>query len=344
MSESMPRNATLIPPVQPLIIDMSKAKYILFINQTLLCSLFCFFELGSDLLSIIVFIKQGLHSSTNISLVALSLFDFIKCFFYLCMNLSVLNVVFSLYHVFPIFDAYYLVAAWPTALTVRISLFIMAFITIERYLSVSAPLIVKKLITHQRTVATLIAIVILNTCSVIPIYLSSTLELKYYPKLNVSLYSVILASNRQELEDISFGIHAILQLFSLCLITLFNFLLIVQLKRQSNWRLTKTSAVSLKKNTLANRDAKAKKMIITLAALSSICYLPSVTIGITVDFIKEFRIYGAYGPLINIFFSFCFLLGSINSASKFFIFYTMSSKFRVTLKKLFRKTFILPSS
>ncbi|KAK0053890.1 growth hormone secretagogue receptor type 1, partial [Biomphalaria pfeifferi] len=280
------------------------------------------------MVSVLVFIKQGLHSSINVSFVALSLVDFIKCLFYISMNVSVLNVVFHLFHVFPVFDTYYLTAAWPIALTERVSLFITAYLTIERYLSVAAPLHVKKLITYKKTTAVLIVIVISNVLTVIPIYISSSLVWRFWPQFNATLYSVYFKSNREELEDISFAFHALLELFILCLIILFNFLLILQLKRQSNWRLSKSSSIVLKKNIFVKKDAKAKKMVITLAALTTVCHLPAVTASMTTDFVKEFRIYGAYGPLVNVIFSFTFLFGSISSASKIVIFYTTSSTFR----------------
>ncbi|KAI8776863.1 growth hormone secretagogue receptor type 1 [Biomphalaria glabrata] len=334
MEEGVFGNSTPVVPLD-LLLDMPTAKIFLFINQAVLSTMLCSLELVSNMVSIMVFIKQGLRSSVNISFMILSLVDFIKCFFYLWMNISVLNLVFSLYHVFPIFDAYYLISAWPIGLTERITMFITAFVTIERYLSVAAPLHVKKLITYKKTTAVLIVIVISNVFVLIPIYISTSLGWRFYPQHNRTLYGVFFKSNKQEMEDLTFAFHALLELFSLCLIILFNFLLIVQLKRQSNWRLSKSSDVTLKKNVLVNRDAKAKKMIITIATLTSVCHLPIVAFSMTTDFVREFRIYGAYGPLVDVVFSFCFLSSNIYSAAKIFIFYTMSSNFRATFQNLF---------
>ncbi|KAI8776860.1 growth hormone secretagogue receptor type 1 [Biomphalaria glabrata] len=335
MSESVFPNKTSAPPVQALLLDISQAVYILFMNQTVLSSMLGFCELGSNIVSITVFIRQGMHSSINISFVVLSLVDLIKCLFILWVSLSVLNVVFGFY--FPVFDVYSVISAWPIGMIERIGLFITAFVTIERYLSVAAPLNVKKIITSRRALAILIAIIVLHVLTIIPLYLSVTLGWRFYPGMNVSLYSVFYKSNKQEMEEVAFTMYAIFQFISICLIILFNFLLILQLKRQSNWRLSKSSAMVLKKNALLNREAKTNKMVITVATITLLCHIPAVTIFMTTDFVKELRVYGAYGPLMNVLFSFSFLLGSINSSAKIFIFYTMSSKFRLTFRQIFGK-------
>ncbi|KAK0053889.1 P2Y purinoceptor 8, partial [Biomphalaria pfeifferi] len=135
--------------------------------------------LGSNIVSITVFIRQGMHSSMNISFVVLSLVDFIKCLFIICVSLSVLNVVFGFY--FPVFDVYSVISAWPIGMIERIGLFITVFVTIERYLSVAAPLNVKKMITSRRALAILIAIIVLHVLTIIPLYLSVTLGWRFYP-------------------------------------------------------------------------------------------------------------------------------------------------------------------
>ncbi|GFR58474.1 chemosensory receptor A [Elysia marginata] len=85
----------------------------------------------------------------------------------------------------------------------------------------------------------------------------------------------------------------------------------------------------------ASRDRKLARMIVFLSAILFVCYLPSTICLVTQLVQPEFSITRGYENIFFVGWSFAWVADAINSSVNIFVYYNMSTKYRLTFQALF---------
>ncbi|KAK7005226.1 growth hormone secretagogue receptor type 1 [Biomphalaria glabrata] len=325
----VPNIGTGINSLEDELISTSDKEKFVFANHVVICTALGLFSLVVNVANLCVFAVQGLKNSINISLFSLAISDMGRILFTewmaVCWNPSTdqLNVpvMFN--------ELLYLSAGWPAGCANNISMFITAYVTLERYLCTVLPLKIKKIITPRRTVAVIVSIYVVCVAYVVPEYAYVYFDWNFYPALNRTMLGLAFRSEFQDLKGLSFLIHAILVVSGLVSVSLFSVLLVTQLKRQTSWRKMHTRSEN-HAEALTLRDRKSSVLIAVLALFMALVDVPMVTLSLVQTFVKDFSAYGRQSNLFHVAWSFDFIVGVSQPSINFFVYYKMSSKYRQT--------------
>ncbi|KAK7005234.1 growth hormone secretagogue receptor type 1 [Biomphalaria glabrata] len=321
-------------PSKQFLSDYDRMIFVL-VNRIVLCTIIGLFGMASNFVNICVFIQQGLGSSINKSFFAMALSDLFRITTNHWMNVCSSPFIDTIDAPFVFVDIQYLTGGWPTACANRITLFITAYITVERCLCIALPLTIKKIITPGRTIFILIAIDVLNVLGLVPEYASAYFDWKYFPSKNRTLLALAFRSSRPQMQGIAFTVHAILLVIALLTVTLFTSVLVLQLRHYSNWRHSAMRTIN-QKSGLTKRDQKTVKMVITIATVMVVCYAPAVVLSLVSAIVPDFSVAGSQVNLFHAMWSFGFLLGIVNASINIFIYYYMSSSYREAFNQIFQ--------
>ncbi|XP_005092081.1 uncharacterized protein LOC101852828 [Aplysia californica] len=140
-----------------------------------------------NIINIIVFLKQGLKDTVNITLFGLAISDTGSLmgllWMSICFNPALVNSGIPFDHE----DIQYLTAGWPHVIFARITSWITAFVTFERCLCIALPLKVKTIITPRRAVIVVVSIYLIMIACIAPVFYSVSLGPKYFPLKNKTL-------------------------------------------------------------------------------------------------------------------------------------------------------------
>lgn len=318
----------------PEILGSSAKVLFVFINCRVLATIVVLFGIASNVNNSVVFYRQGLGNSMNISFFSLSLSNLFSVAALLWMNFcnTIIVKYLEFYNIFN--DIVYLTGGWPSGCALRITSWLTAYIAAERCICVALPLKIKNIVTPLRTVLIITAITVVNVLALVPEYASVYYDWVYSPEKNRTVLGLAFRSNRAETKGLVFTFHAALAVTSLVAVVTFTFVLILQLRQRSNWR--QSSLANSKQNeAISTRDKRAVTLVISVAILLIVCYTPIVSISLGSSFAPDFSVAGRQANLFNACWSFAFLLGAISSSTKIVFYYMMSTKYRRTLKKIF---------
>ncbi|CAL1543770.1 unnamed protein product, partial [Lymnaea stagnalis] len=309
-----------------------------FINQaTLGTCLACIGVIG-NLINLIVFFKQGVSESINISLVALTVSDLGSLLTVQWINL-LCNPAFTSSGV-PIVrtDIFFLTAGTPHGLFARVTSWVTAYITIERCLCVVIPLKVKFVVSPKLTLRVMLVIYVVMMLTLLPTYATVYMTWNWYPDVNRTLLGLTLAGGSDVTIFVTYALSASTQITSFLIVVIFTLILITNIRRNSKWRLSSVvfSLDSANEHS-KKRDSKTLKMVTMMAAIYIVCFSPMMMMYIAISSVSGFS---ANGPYQNDYFaawSFADLLDSLNSSASFFVYYVMSTKYRKTFKEFFRR-------
>ncbi|XP_059151500.1 growth hormone secretagogue receptor type 1-like [Physella acuta] len=221
------------------------------------------FGIISNIINMVVFYKQGLKTTTNISLFALSLSDLL-ILVTLFDNTIWMNPLVEFSDT-PVNtrEVQYLITGWPNVCFTRITCLIMAFITAERYVCIAFPLKVKQIITPRVTTITICIIFVASIIMVLPSYSTVYYDWKFYPRSNVTKIGIHV-TNDGSVDKYSFLINAFLGLISLLLVIFFTALIIWKLQQKSQWRKQNTREAN---DSTSSRDTKAIKLSLMISII-----------------------------------------------------------------------------
>ncbi|GFO35287.1 chemosensory receptor a [Plakobranchus ocellatus] len=304
-------------------------------------------------LSIAVFVKLGFSEPSNISLTALAVCDFtlavLSTWVNLCFWLTYHNVRLPFHGP----NVTYLTGGvqWPF-LSSTIA-WITAFISFERCLCILAPLKVRRLITTRSTFVAMLIIILLNFCPSFFTYIRYKFVWVFNPYLNRTILDTITVNSELAIlfEKISIAICGVIQPLSAFLIVLIcTVLLVVQLRKISSWRMSVTSAKSQRvqpeenpaasssagEARISHKEERLVRMIVTIAAIFIVCYIPTCIALLCYVVFDEFNMFGVYRRL-SIVSSYITSLGQpISGSINILIYYKMASKFRSVFRRLVR--------
>ncbi|XP_013091101.2 uncharacterized protein LOC106074802 [Biomphalaria glabrata] len=306
------------------------------VNNSCISSAIGLFGMVANVMNMLVFYKQGLSSSINISFFFMSVSDMLTIIFVewgnICYNPYILKAGFPLS--FP--ELYYIAGGWPSGLSCRITLYITVYITAERCLCILFPLTIKTLVTPRKTKSIIALINFLNALTLIPEYTSTYLAWRFNPLRNTTILGLAFRGNRAETQGVSFLLHVILVVFGLCSVIVLTSVLVIQLRRQTKWRL-KNRAENSKLSLLSSRDRKSVVLVIAVATFVVISYIPLTSVSLVTVFVPEFYIEGKLYKVFGETWAMVTLIGMTNASANIIIYYKMNSKYRPTFHEIFCK-------
>lgn len=325
-----------------LIIDV--AHYLNLILTMGICAALSTFSVFSNILNMIVFVKDGFQVSINISLVALAFAD-------LSSGLTLLWYTICLNPLFKKADLPFLpseieplTSGIPHAIAMNATGWLTAFITLERCLCVVFPLNVKDILSRTRT-KVIVAIIFIGVIGgQMPSYYTLRMGWRFVPERNKTLLGLYVIENSEEIDKITFYItNVTAPVLSFMIVIASSIILSIQLTLKSKWRQKSATAKPSDEksgkqsaSSLSPRDWKVVKMITIIAIIFIISFTPYVLISTVMASEPQFRFYGKYRYIFSICVSIGSFLESLNASSNIFIYYTMSTKYKNTIRGIFR--------
>ncbi|CAG5135392.1 unnamed protein product [Candidula unifasciata] len=291
----------------------------------------CVFGIITNILNIIVFNKQGVRNTVNISLLGLATSDLGSQVTLLYTSISFLPAFAALDLPYVQYDVMY-ISAWCHIMFTRISAWITAYITLERCLCVTAPLRVKNLFTPTRTFLYLMFVYLIMLASVIPCFYTAKPSTIFDASRNKSLVGLTFPEDRGEIDNITFVTNNAIPNVSFFLVAICTAVLVINLRKKSKWRKQVTNTPTA--TAVSERDSKIVKMVVLISVVFIICYFPGTAAFVYVIMDSEMRFDGLHRNLCFAVFSVMFHLESINASFNIFIYLSLSSKFKSTLHEI----------
>lgn len=308
------------------------AKAISFlVNLIILCALIAYFGITANIINIINFAKQGFDNTVNISLFGIAVSDLCALLAILWLGVCVNPLLQT--ETIDFAEIEYLTAGWPHYLFARITCMITVYITIERCLCVTIPLKVKHIITKTTTVITVVLIFFTQILTAIPTYYAAYICWKYNSEKNISTLGLCRIDNWNQVEIVTFVLQMIMLGGSFILLIFFTIILVVNIRRKSQWR--KSATHEAQQVAISNRDKKLVRMIVLISVILIACFTPGMIgfIGMTIE--PHFNMGEKYDNLFWVVWSLIFVFQTVNSSVNIFVYYSMSTKYRVVFNETF---------
>ena len=303
------------------------------------------FGAAGNIVNIIVYIRLGFSESTNVSLTALACSDLVGVITAVCTEIFFLPI-FDNVPIIP--EAFvFTISSWPHVVFTRISAFITAFISLERYLCVFLPLKIKSIFTPKRTFIVIGSIFTAVFPPMIVVYFKYPIGMLFLPGQNRTVLT-ILPINDEVIETsfMIFQVYAsiVLPITAFLIVTLCTILLTITLKRSKKWRDSNRTVVDktdqqdksfATKSAEDSKETKAIKMVVAIATVFIISAVPSCIHIIIVMLFPEFDINGRYANIFNVTGHAFFVFDLLNCSANIVIYYRMSTKFRQAALELF---------
>lgn len=326
------------------------------------------FGIFSNIVNIVVFLKQGFHDVINISLFSIAIADLLSL---VAMEIyvSFLNPYFRNMEMagqsgnsqlsFVPSDVQLIVASWPHSCFIRITCLVTAFVALERCLCITYPLKVKAMLSPARASMAVFSIFMCVFISFVPAYMTVDLDWRWDPTINRTVLGIERKSDVRYIGDIAFVVNCIMQFVGFGSVIVSTVILVTKLRKQSKWRSSAGNANSnsnryeintsnndeeddekhMKTGTsigsVSPKDKKLIRMIITISTILIFCCTPGSTCFIVGLIVPQFSAHGAYQNVYFVAWSFAFVTDTINPSISIFIYYQMSSKYRATFRALF---------
>lgn len=296
----------------------------------------------SNTLVIVVFFKQGFKESVNISMTAISIWDLIKCIAASMQRMSGPISAFSEADAESWTNICIVAFNYLICFSTYVTSVLAAYVAVERCLCVCVPFKVKWLLTPKVTfsVCTFISVFVFGWFAVLfGIYDIVWVMSDMYNK-SIAIYrnNDFYYANQVPLFEY-YNLSGILwPLVSFAVIVVCTIIIAYKLKESSRFRLGQAEAKAETANQLSNRDRQVIKMLMVIIGVYVVGLSPRIGL-----YLAKYLIYDFYflRRLHNIFVFVSYVLWIFdlsNGAVNFFVFYTMSSSFKTTFFKMFRKT------
>ncbi|GFO28799.1 chemosensory receptor a [Plakobranchus ocellatus] len=302
-------------------------------------------------LCIAVFLKLGFYEPSNISLTALAICDFILAMLItwsnLCLWLTYHNVRLPFHGV----NVSSYTGGHQWAFLSSTIAWITAYISFERCLCILFPLKVRRLITPRGTFVTMLIIILLTFCPSFFIYIRYKFVWLFDPHLNITILNTIPVNSIFAIliEKISIVICGVIQpLLAFIIVLICTFLLVVQLKKISSWRLSVSSAKSQRvkpdenpassssaaEARISQKEERLIKMVVAIATIFIVNYVPTFILLVCHVIFDEFNLFGVYSRIFIVSGYISSFGQPISGSVNMLIYYKMASKFRSVFRRL----------
>lgn len=295
----------------------------------------------TNILVITVFVKQGFKESVNISMTTIAVWDLIKCLAAAMQRMAGPLATWSLSDAESWTNISVVVFNYLICYSSYVTSVLAAYVAVERCLCVCIPFKVKWLLTTKvtLTVCLVISVVVFGLFSVMfGIYdIYWAYSYKYNKTIAFYRHNTFYDANEGPLFQY-YNLSGILwPLVSFIVIIICTAIIVHMLRQSSKFRSGQAEIKKEASNQLSARDRQVVKMLAVIIGVYVICLSPRIAIYLVKIFVYEFYFIRKYH---NIFMFVCYILWVFemgNGAINFFIFYAMSSSFRVTFISIWRR-------
>ncbi|BFZ05860.1 hypothetical protein BsWGS_08899 [Bradybaena similaris] len=190
------------------------------------------------------------------------------------------------------------------------------------------------MITLKRATSAIAFIYITTLISWVPFYNAFYIDWRFYPDVNRTLLGAAFTHLKRDVEAVIYFTNVFFAVLSFVTVVIFTSILLFKLREVSAWRVS-VNAQQKKSETVSNRDRRALTMVVMIAIVLGVCYMPSVVLCVVTVSEPEFSIGGEYFQIHQILWTFAVVFENINSSVNIFLYLKMSSKYRATFKSLF---------
>ncbi|BFZ05464.1 hypothetical protein BsWGS_08502 [Bradybaena similaris] len=219
----------------------------------------------------------------------------------------------------------YVTSVWPHSYFVRVTGMLTCVVTTERYICISYPLKVRRIVTPRRTVILNISLFVIMTAGIVPLFASTYAVVRVSVSRNRTVIGLITKEAMAIESYVRYANNA-LRPVTFVIVLLMTILLIYKLKSSAKWR--HSTATNSKSGSISTKDKRVVVMVLVIAMFFIACYLPLLVNFFGSVFEKEFTVTGKYKNLFTSIGIFLFVLEAINSTVHIFIYLRMSSKYR----------------
>lgn len=326
------------------ILSVELYSLIMSINLGVICQLFAIFGTITNIINIIIFVKQGFSDTVNISLLALTISDLCSLLAIMWTNLCYTQAFRDADTSLLTTDVHLITGSWPHVIFTRTSAWITAFISFERCMCVIKPLKVKTMFTRKKIIISVVTLFTITLSCGGLIYVPVGLGWKFFPEKNRTLIGLVFRLDGRErniANYVSYGINgAFMPVGAFITLSVFTAVLVVNLNKKAAWRNVNSSVMSQKNcdgdGKINTKDAKAAKMVLFISIIFIICLFPAVTLLIIKCTDPRLGYDGIYNKLSMVIASVSFNTEVINSGINIFVYFSMSTKYRETFHATFR--------
>ncbi|CAL1527513.1 unnamed protein product, partial [Lymnaea stagnalis] len=309
-----------------------------------------------NIVTVLVFLKQGVKDCVTLCLLSLALTDFSSVALGMIISITSLSRA-SEVTLYIDLDALEFVLAYPSAMFYDISTSTTALITVQRCLCVTLPFRFKDFMTIKRTTITIICLFIFNVGMYMPHFLSSRLESQLDPRTNSTRVVLALTVNRPEVDlFLNTFVHLLEAALCLAIVLVSTQIMIIGLRRSSKFQKTGISRgtiespdlkqtikgpASFKKRTGSTRRASGKngnvvKTVLILAMLCFLCNSIRFTVVVLLRVFPDIYYGRAQEQLFLIFLKLTSFTQTFNSSVHIIVYYIFNASFRRTINEFLR--------
>ncbi|XP_076467219.1 uncharacterized protein LOC143298286 [Babylonia areolata] len=288
----------------------------------------------TNVLNMLVFWRQGLRERINLCLFYLSLVDLLHMLHAFFCNVDRLYMGLTQAGRFgPVFQF----LADHRLLGLRsltwLSGFLSMFIACERCLCVVSPLKSQTVLSTRTTCYVLAFTTLFCLTGFAFQSMRWSLVCVFDPRTNITLKALrtsrFYTRYQSHLNVLTFSFATVQPLIYVTVIVTTTIVTSVKLRKMAAWR-ERTSSSSL-----SSREMLLTRMLIAASVLYIVCAVPTTVIGVSVNFLPHVSLDGRNYNLIALLFSFYKLASYINATFNFFIYCSLGTKYRSTLRELF---------
>ncbi|GFS09450.1 chemosensory receptor A [Elysia marginata] len=330
--------------------DPISAEKFLFLMECLTYAIFTvgFVGITGNILILCTYWKVGFTDSINISYMAMAVSD-LGCVASIVWSGLCWNPGFNSVVAIEARDVVLPTGGFATTAFGKITAMITAFISLERCLCVVFPLKVKTLITRQRTIYFIALMYVVHVLPTSLVYVVVRFEWHFSEQRNRTVLGVKYLRNptEQTITDVLWVFHSLpLQFIPLIIVVVCTIFLIITLNRSARWRSGNSKGItedrhrrnepeiSSGKPRASSKEDRIIKTVILIAIVFIVCSSPAAINNAVTRAEPEYRASGKYRKLNLFVAGSTACLNTINSSVNIFIYYKMSSKFKLALKKL----------
>ncbi|XP_033753504.1 allatostatin-A receptor-like [Pecten maximus] len=290
-----------------------------------------------NILSLVVLFQQRMRSATNFVLAALSLSDFLFLIHSLLFSGINIQIYLDPFHgknvrniMYPVFGAY------GSLVTARITSWLTALLSVERFIAVHFPMKARRLCSKKHT---LIGIFLIYVFTII-MFLPYALKYKVIQRTKMNMtYSILLKSDIGANVDFyeTYGIlmNILFRFFPILVLFILNPLIIYVVKKTWTRRQSMTSNVQTRYKHGSGEQSHITIMLMIVTFLFAFCILPGAINSTASHIWREYSKFGKARNLKECISYITYFLETLNSSVNFLIYMALSKKFCVTYKETF---------
>lgn len=339
-------NVLEVLPVPTPVINDELYLYLMFILQGTICQTITIFGIFTNIINVIIFVKQGFTDTINVSLFALAISDLSSLLLIMWTNLCFSPAFRDSNIPMVTTEVHLITGTWPHIVFTRITGWITAFISLERCVCVIQPLKVKTMFTRKRHIVAMIVIFTLTLGLSSFGYIPGGLGWKFYPDRNKTLIGIAYhmgEDGRKYTDVVSYAVSGIFMPISCFLsVVILTTILVVKLNQKMAWRQSNSSAVVQSKQTsksdgvVSSKERKVAKMVVLMSIIFIASFLPAVIVFFTGIIVPTFNYDKLDRNLVFVMMSLTNTAEVINSSVNIFVYIRMSSKYRETFLRFFK--------